>query len=206
MWCLVICCMVFFAAYWSFVMASSAVLVWCNLLCVGCAITIGLIGRSAKQPHNILRNGSTFNTVNTIWIFIAIVLAWFGVQLRLVQGPFASEVLLVAFGAWLSLVLTQWVLRLGYELKLPTKVYWTAFIGLVLTSGFASIHEKDTVNWRYRNHPEFIQAYEWHTLDPENYELRQQMMQEHYRIVLTEEEFRKYQESNRTERRHKNQW
>jgi cytochrome c biogenesis protein CcdA len=69
-----------------------------------------------------------------------------------------------------------------------------------------SISDRQVVHVQYRNYPEFIQVYDFFELDPENEELRNSLIIEHKRIVLPEEEFKKFEENNRFQRRSKNHW
>jgi hypothetical protein len=60
---------------------------------------------------------------------------------------------------------------------------------LILTSGLS------IVQFQYRNHPDYIKAYTNYLADPQNRQLFKKMELERYRIKLTDEEFKIYQES-----------
>jgi hypothetical protein len=77
---------------------------------------------------------------------------------------------------------------------------------LVLCVVLLNISELQLVKWRYRKYPEFVQAFEFYQLDPNNPELQDQLFLEHQRIVLNKEDFFDLQQQMKRERRHKNQW
>jgi hypothetical protein len=62
-------------------------------------------------------------------------------------------------------------------------------IFLILTS------ELSIVKFEYRNYPNYIEAYKNHMADPGNQELYQKVELERNRIRLTDEEFKRYEES-----------
>lgn len=64
-------------------------------------------------------------------------------------------------------------------------------VALLLTS------ELRIVKLQYRNHPSYIEAYTKYLADPRNEELQKKKEIEYYKIVLTEEEFKIYEESTK---------
>ncbi|MEN9638889.1 MAG: hypothetical protein RLZZ262_757 [Bacteroidota bacterium] len=194
-----------FIAYWSFSHDNFLLTLGSGTLCLVALIAFLSYPAMVSKKWVGVR-ASRFDRINLLWMGCAAAITWVGIECRLVQLPWASEILIVAFLAWLILLLMQWVMRLGYDVIVSKTSTGLTIIFFALSCYCATTNEKQSVLWRYRNHPAFIQAYEWHCLDPENEELRHQVMLEHYRIVLSDAEFESYRESHRVEHRHKNQW
>lgn len=57
------------------------------------------------------------------------------------------------------------------------------------------LSEFSLVKLQYRNHPGYIEAYAKYLEDPRNEELQRKKELEYYRIILTEEEFKMYENS-----------
>ena len=55
--------------------------------------------------------------------------------------------------------------------------------------------ELSIVKFQYRNHPDYIEAYTNYVADPRNEELYRKVELERNRIRLTDEEFKRYEES-----------
>lgn len=192
--------------YWSFAHHFLWLIFLSNAVFIGSCIAAAVLLSPGLTPDSVTGRPTTFDRLNLWWMVIAIIVTSIGWQCRMLQWPWASEVLLVAFAAWLLLILAQLVMRFGYEVVVPTRMMVLVIVFFGITCSIALVDEKQAVLWRYRNHPDFIQVYEWHCLDPENEELRLQLILEHQRIVLSEEEFRTYQKTHRLEQRGKNQW
>jgi hypothetical protein len=64
-------------------------------------------------------------------------------------------------------------------------------VGLVLLM----TAELSIVKAQYRNHPDYIEAYAKYFTDPKNEELRKKKEVEYYKTVMTEEEFKMYEDS-----------
>lgn len=195
-----------FVLYWAFLVAVDVVLVTGIV-----AMLMGLYGLIRWPRSNLFTSADA--STPTVWVFLmklamaaGVVLTVYGWESSMVMWPFGGESLLLAFGVWLLLILTIGVLRFGYAIHVPLGILLFAGLCFVLTSAMAAVKVDTLVRLRYRNHPEFIQIYEWHCIDPESEELRRQLTLEHNRIVMDEEEFRRYQESHPVERRNRNQW
>lgn len=75
------------------------------------------------------------------------------------------------------------------------RIVWRTSIAMVIALILLLTPELSIVKLQYRNHPDYISAYEKYLEDPKNEVLIQEKEREYYRIILTEEEFNLYEKS-----------
>ena len=101
----------------------------------------------------------------------------------------------------IGLVITVITLTISISLFLKSKgmtskfTIWRTSIGGVLGLVLLLTPELSIIKLQYRNHPDYIRAYEKYLTDPKNESLTKEKEREYYRIILTEEEFKLYEKS-----------
>jgi hypothetical protein len=123
-----------------------------------------------------------------------------GSLFKLLHFRGANEMLIVGLCAILAIavVILVFIMRKDkvYSKYILIRVWMIGGIGVVLLL-FA---ELDLVKIQYRNHPAYIKAYTEYLRHPESKEVLRKKNKEYYRIILNEEEFKRYEESKALEK------
>lgn len=138
----------------------------------------------------------------SVVVGIALSIVCIGALFKLMSLPGANEMLMIGTIATVSFSVVLAVLlfsKKGVNNKyILVRTVIASVIGgfLFFTSGLT------LVKLQYRNHPAYIEAFAKYAADPKNEELWKQKQLEYYRVRLTEEEFKEYeQELNNNEAR-----
>ena len=77
--------------------------------------------------------------------------------------------------------------------------YKTLFIRIAAVGSFGIImifiSEHSIIKFQYRSHPDYVKAYMDYLNKPESEELRRKKETEYYKVILTEEDFKRYEKS-----------
>lgn len=123
-----------------------------------------------------------------------------GSLFKLLHFRGANEMLIAGLCTILAIavVILVFIMRKDkvYSKYILIRVWMIGGIGVVLLL-FA---ELDLVKIQYRNHPAYIKAYTEYLRHPESEDALREKNKEYYRIVLPEEEFKRYEESKALEK------
>jgi hypothetical protein len=106
------------------------------------------------------------------------------------NGMLLSGLIVTAIAFVISLIL----LLKNNETNAKFSLWRLGIIGLIGIFLFFT-SEFSIVKFQYRNHPKYVEAYAKYLTDPRNEELYKKVELERNRIRLTDEEFKKYEES-----------
>lgn len=142
-------------------------------------------------------NREAYKEVTRLKMFLSIVLGMgmaaicMGIMFKMLQWPLPN-INLIAGITLLLIVLLIAVIRIrksdaNYFSRIVKRIVIIGIVGILfICTPYLTIEKI-----RFRNHPEYINAYEKHLKDPGNKELKKKVRLEHDRAIYSNEEFRK---------------
>lgn len=125
-----------------------------------------------------------------------------GILFKLQRWPESEYSLLVGLIGILIIFIVALIKYIGSRSVFYLKIIYRTFIIGGLGIGLFYLPEVTLVRFQYRNHPEYIKAYEQWNNNPEDKSIKRKLDIEYYRATLSEESFKKYMEYS--ERQNKN--
>jgi hypothetical protein len=127
---------------------------------------------------------------------IALSIVCMGSLFKLLHMPGADQMLIIGLP---MMVIIAIVAITGLK---KDKVYYALMLKRTLIASLAGIlllsaSELDLVRLQYRNHPDYINAYVDSYNDPKNEVLYAKKRREYYKVIMTNEEFKLYESTNR---------
>ena len=137
--------------------------------------------------------------LSPIQIFVSKLLAWglsllvLGILFKIQHFPNSGIMLILGFGTSLLCMVYYYIFYIQTKEKRYISILSRAVVICII--GFFTIFSPATLiikKLQYRNHPQYIEAYENFLKDTENVELMRKVTIEHQRVILSEEEFEQY--------------
>lgn len=145
-----------------------------------------------KESYN---GKSTFKIIGAVGVGLALSILCIGILFKLQNYPFSDTNLKA--GIFLTIIaLLIVIIRLAktknsFYKKILNRIVIIGGIGLL----FLFVSDLQIVKIKYRNHPEYIKAYESYLKNPDNEETQKKLGVEARKATMSEKEFDKYRKS-----------
>jgi hypothetical protein len=173
----------------------------CTMLILACIYyPFGFLFFNQIKLRHIFKKVS-YKNVTTLKIIVAVITGLglsaivVGALFKLLHLSGADQMLLL--GLIMTAVTLVISLILLFNQNDPTSKFILWRVGIIGAIGIFLLLTPalSIVKFQYRNHPKYIEAYSNYVSDPTNEELYRKMELERERIILTEEDFKRYEES-----------
>jgi hypothetical protein len=166
------------------------------LILSGIYFALGFLLFNQIRLRDVTKKG-TFEklTITSIGIAvmagIALSIVCVGALFRFMSLPGSGEMLMIGSISLIIASILAAIFKSVHSKLILTRTIPAAIIGIVLLF----VSELSMVKFQYRNHPAYAEAYIKYHQNPKNEALRKEMQLEFYRMRLTEEEFKEYEQS-----------
>ncbi len=156
------------------------------------------------KSDNLLKQESysnigRFKIINSVVFGLGLSILCIGILYKLQGWPGPNNTITIGLSLIMISSLFAFVKHLkskdSYFSGLLIRVFIFGLLGVV----FMSVSSIDIFRFEYRNHPEYIQAFENYLSDPNNETLREKMEYEYKRTYMSEEEIEFYLEFEKDE-------
>ncbi len=184
----------------SLISGGDILTLWSTLLLACIYYPFGFLFFNQIRLRHVFKK-IAYNDISALQVIFAIVtgiglsVICVGSLFKLLSLTGANQMLTIGF------VVTVITLTISAILFIKSKgiaskfTIWRTSIGGVIGLILLLTSEISIIKLQYRNHPDYIRAYEKYLENPKNEVLSQEKEREYYRIILTDEEFQLYEKN-----------
>jgi hypothetical protein len=184
----------------SLISGGDTLILWSTLLLACLYYPLGFLFFNQIRLRHVFEKDA-YKDVSALDVILAIVtgiglsIICVGALFKLLSLTGADQMLIVRLAINVIIFSISMLLFLKKRGITSKPIIWRTSIAMVIALILFLTSELSIVRLHYRNHPDYIRAYEKYLDDPKNEVLIREKEKEYYRIILTEEEFNLYENS-----------